>query len=142
MEKPPEKPNWYKGRFISKKKYEHLLRRSENGKKNKGSYVREDTPKKKSEEPLPCSTNPFPVEGGRFIDLDHMQKLMFCNNCKEKLHIQDIKSEYKRGLGSYFSIQCDHCDSPPQKITNSPLLKTPGRGADPFEVNLKIPMGK
>ena len=88
-----------------------MLCRSETGKKNKGSYVVEtivETPRKPSE--------PFPIQGGRYLDLEHMCKQMFCTSCKKELLFHNIQSEDQKGLGSYFFVKCDNCDAPLQRI--------------------------
>ena len=71
-----------------------------------------------------------------------MRQQMYCLICKQRLLIHDILSESIKGMGSYFEVKCGNCDAPPQKVSSGPVLKVPGRGVKPFEINLKLPMGK
>ena len=93
-----EKPRW-KGKFMKKKLCNHMLKRSETGKKNKKILI----------DQIVEEENEVPTEGNRIIDMKLLAKNMVCTSCKEPLLLRNIESETVRGVSSIFYIGCRDC---------------------------------
>lgn len=83
-----------------------------------------------------------PVVGDRIINLQHIEKQMFCQFCNTKLEIfGNIKKEAIRGLGSLWLVNCQNCHKTKQ-IETSKRYKSLVSGREHFEVNVKAVLGK
>ena len=130
MSAQPKKQFRWKGKIVSEKKYNHMLRLTEFGRKRRKTTV-------------PVS-NEHQDEGVskecRFINLSEMMKHMKCFSCNADLHLANITKEDTFGLGSLFHISCSACSS----ITRVPSSKKndDSEGTPSFEINKQFILGK
>ena len=74
--------------------------------------------------------------GRRVVELQALAQQMFCTSCDARLHLADIESERRYGLGSILFIRCQNsvCSS-----LND--VKTGKRNNGTFDINSKLALG-
>lgn len=74
--------------------------------------------------------------GRRIVELQALAQQMFCTSCDARLHLADIESERRYGLGSILFIRCQNsvCSS-----LND--VKTGKRNNGTFDINSKLALG-
>lgn len=125
----------YKGRLVSEKNYNHIMKKSEIGKLNKGRRVL-----KVSDE---CQQKSYPVLGTRIINMEYLSKSLICKSCGIQLLLQNIVKEKIEALGSYFKVRCHKCEDL-SVVTSSELFDMPSgcdRAKKGFVINSKVALG-
>nr|XP_034330256.1 uncharacterized protein LOC117690347 isoform X2 [Crassostrea gigas] len=146
-----------KGKFKSKKSYYKDLKAQE-AKINLATHrvddaVKEDHSYCKDKPPNPdlsdlglgasvdvhqtCQFKPIPDDswksGRRIVELDVLAKRMFCASCNTPLHLSNIESERRYGLGSILFIRCQN-----NVCWALNDVKTGKRSQGAFDVNSKL----
>lgn len=149
-----------KGKFKSKKSYYKDLKAQE-AKINLATHrvddaVKEDHSYCKDKPPNPdlsdlglgasvdvhqtCQFKPIPDDswksGRRIVELDVLAKRMFCASCNTPLHLSNIESERRYGLGSILFIRCQN-----NVCWALNDVKTGKRSQGAFDVNSKLALG-
>lgn len=77
-------------------------------------------------------------EGRRVVELKHLADQLVCVHCNNRLHLSNIESEKRYGLGSLLYIKCDSTTC--GFINTVSTGKRNSKGA--FDINSKVTLGK
>lgn len=122
-----KKRSFSKGRRVNKKIYNQRISQGKNGQKRR----------KKSD--LTSSLSDI-VLGRRIIEVTHLAKQLKCVQCKALLHLENIKREEGRGLGSIWHVLCTACDVLNEVSTDKHHVD-PTTKRQRFDINSKIAIG-
>lgn len=79
--------------------------------------------------------------GRRIINVDVLVDNLYCCNCKEKLHLENIEDETRSGLLTIYKIKCEKCEiinSVPTDLTHK---KSGEQSKDLADSNSSIVLG-
>lgn len=83
-----------------------------------------------------------PVVGDRIVNLQHIDKQLFCCSCKTRLDLfGNIRKETIKSLGSLWFVSCKNCNEI-TPIETTKRYKSLVSGRCHFEVNVKAVLGK
>jgi len=79
------------------------------------------------------------VTGRRIVEIDHLAKQLYCNDCGKHLNLNNIVNEKRYGFGSVLMIECE-CGSC-NEVSTGKTHRTGKRGPAVFDVNTKAALG-
>ncbi|XP_066583924.1 uncharacterized protein [Prorops nasuta] len=130
----------YKGRFVSQKVYEKILKQVEAGKKRKKTPNGVDDPNEEENKLIKYEESDGPVTGYRIIDYEVFKQNMRCAMCKSVLDPAKTEGERKLGLSSAFKIRCDECLFL-NTVETSRTHKNPGKNGSIPDINSQVLLG-
>ncbi|XP_014207300.1 uncharacterized protein LOC106638560 [Copidosoma floridanum] len=123
----------WKGKFVTKKVYNAMLQRRQNGLDRRKERVHN------SNEKAGCDET-YSVDGNRIVNLQYMSKQMVCLMCKEKLLLQNIEKETQMGLASIFYVRCQSCLYV-NSVKSGEEFTSPFSGNALFSINAQAALG-
>jgi len=78
-------------------------------------------------------------QGRRIVEIGHIAKQLICDDCGERLSLQDIVHETRYGFGSIFMIECE-CGIV-KGISSGKTHRVHSKGPPVFDINTKAALG-